>query len=580
MSTRTIICQVQNEYVKGAGVPVGAAGSHNDVVLEITFSELWEGLTKKITWLDANGENPTLTILTTDMLKIGETLVYLVPIPAEPKAVAGDMTMTIKGVTVSGTIETRATLSTSCTFKVLSSDYDSSADASTDINATQAALLQAEIDRIIHTISNAEASATAAEASKVAASASANVAVSVKEAADSAKIAAETARDTAIAAKTDAVAAKTTAESAQTTAETAKTQAQTSATNALSSASSAAVSEHNAQVWAVGGTLETGEDILDPLPLQDGAQQYAQKALASKAAAEMAKASAEAAQSGAEAAKGVAESSVLSAQTAQAAAEAAKAGAIEAQTGAENAQTAAESAKTDAQAARTQAETASTTAQDSKTVAEAAKTAAEIARTGAETAQGAAESAVVEAQTAKTAAVTAKTDAVAAKIQAETARTAAQGAQAGAEAAKLSVEGIENLAESWAVGGTGGRDGEDVNNARYWSQQAQAAAGGGVISFNGRAGGVMPQMGDYTAAQVGADPEGSAEAVQTALAEHESDASAHIISGTLGGQAAANAGAQESLGVMQVRNISAGTADLTAGVSALATGQIYLVYEA
>ena len=34
------------------------------------------------------------------------------------------------------------------------------------------------------------------------------------------------------------------------------------------------------------------------------------------------------------------------------------------------------------------------------------------------------------------------------------------------------------LAESWAVGGTGTRDGENTNNAEYWAQQAQAVAQG------------------------------------------------------------------------------------------------------
>jgi hypothetical protein len=157
--------QVNNEYIRGACVPVGAAGSHNDVVLEITFSALWDGLAKKITWLDAKGANPTLTIITADMLKAGETSVYLVKIPAEPKAYAGDMTMTIKGATVFDGVETRATLSTSCTFRVLPSSYDSSADESGDVTPTQAEQLQAEIDTIIGTISEAAASATAAAGS-------------------------------------------------------------------------------------------------------------------------------------------------------------------------------------------------------------------------------------------------------------------------------------------------------------------------------------------------------------------------------------------------------------------------------
>ena len=54
---------------------------------------------------------------------------------------------------------------------------------------------------------------------------------------------------------------------------------------------------------------------------------------------------------------------------------------------------------------------------------------------------------------------------------------------------------------------------------------------------------------------------------------------ADVSAGTLGGQVQANAGAAAALGTAQVRNIQAGTADLTAGSSSLASGEIYLVYE-
>ncbi len=54
---------------------------------------------------------------------------------------------------------------------------------------------------------------------------------------------------------------------------------------------------------------------------------------------------------------------------------------------------------------------------------------------------------------------------------------------------------------------------------------------------------------------------------------------ADVSAGTLGGQVQANAGAAAALGTAQVRNIRAGTADLTAGSSSLASGEIYLVYE-
>lgn len=52
-----------------------------------------------------------------------------------------------------------------------------------------------------------------------------------------------------------------------------------------------------------------------------------------------------------------------------------------------------------------------------------------------------------------------------------------------------------------------------------------------------------------------------------------------VTAGTLAGQVNANATAEANVGTTQVRNISAGTADLTAGTSALTTGEIYFVYE-
>ena len=59
---------------------------------------------------------------------------------------------------------------------------------------------------------------------------------------------------------------------------------------------------------------------------------------------------------------------------------------------------------------------------------------------------------------------------------------------------------------------------------------------------------------------------------------HNQEAST-ITAGTLGGQVVANAAAVATLGTKQVRNIYAGTAELTAGTSALPTGDIYIQYE-
>ena len=52
-----------------------------------------------------------------------------------------------------------------------------------------------------------------------------------------------------------------------------------------------------------------------------------------------------------------------------------------------------------------------------------------------------------------------------------------------------------------------------------------------------------------------------------------------ITAGTLAGQVKADATAAAALETAQVRSIRAGTADLTPGESALASGEVYLVYE-
>ena len=88
------------------------------------------------------------------------------------------------------------------------------------------------------------------------------------------------------------------------------------------------------------------------------------------------------------------------------------------------------------------------------------------------------------------------------RIENENARIAAE--QARVDETNGVVAQANQAAQSWAVGGTGTREGEDTNNAKYWSEQAAAAAGGGVTSFKGRTGSVIPASGDYTAEMVGA----------------------------------------------------------------------------
>ncbi len=64
-----------------------------------------------------------------------------------------------------------------------------------------------------------------------------------------------------------------------------------------------------------------------------------------------------------------------------------------------------------------------------------------------------------------------------------------------------------------------------------------------------------------------------------AAASSHNQAASTITAGTLAGRVVANTSAMATLGTAQLRNSYAGTADLTAGTSALTTGSLYFVYE-
>lgn len=87
--------------------------------------------------------------------------------------------------------------------------------------------------------------------------------------------------------------------------------------------------------------------------------------------------------------------------------------------------------------------------------------------------------------TAETARVQAELERVAAELQratAETERQAAEEAREDKETGYVAqAEDAATEAESWAVGGTGSRDGEDTDNAKYYAEQAKQAAGGDFV---------------------------------------------------------------------------------------------------
>ena len=61
---RIIEIEVNDEYIVGSGVVLGAAGSHNDVIMKVRFNSSWVGLNIIATFRDALGENPISVVLT------------------------------------------------------------------------------------------------------------------------------------------------------------------------------------------------------------------------------------------------------------------------------------------------------------------------------------------------------------------------------------------------------------------------------------------------------------------------------------------------------------------------------------
>ena len=277
----------------------------------------------------------------------------------------------------------------------------------------------------------------------------------------------------------------------------------------LAAAQNAKTAAEAAQSAAETAAQTTGADAA---AAKSGADTATEKAAAAAASAKTATDAAGEAQTAESSAKGYASTSGTNATAAAQSATDARS----AKAAAETAASTATSAKTAAQTAETNAKASETAAASSKTAAATSASKAENAQSAAEDAQTAAETAASTATSAKTAAETAKTGAVSAQSKAQSAQVKAEGAAADAEeSAAAAAQSATQVAA-------------DSNNAKYWCESAQAIAGGGVTSFNGRGGIVKPQKGDYTAEMVGADASGAAAAVQSNLDGHEGDTTAHI----------------------------------------------------
>lgn len=136
----------------------------------------------------------------------------------------------------------------------------------------------------------------------------------------------------------------------------------------------------------------------------------------------------------------------------------------------EDAREDAEDAREDAEAVRVGAENRREAAEDARDLAETQRSLNESGRQSVEAQRVSAESGRVTAETAR---VTAESG----RVTAENARNTAEAGRAAAEEERESTfEQKAKLAQSWAVGGTGSRTGENTNNSKYFAENSAASA--------------------------------------------------------------------------------------------------------
>ena len=160
-------------------------------------------------------------------------------------------------------------------------------------------------------------------------------------------------------------------------------------------------------------------------------------------------------------------------------------------------------------------------------------------------------------------------------------------------------QGIQGPQGPQGPAGQDGAPGQDGADGAPGTQGPQGPAGPNEVSTatdSSITGLLKGASGKVAQAQAGTDYEAAGTAA-SAVSTHNTSGDAHstlfagkantshtqaastITAGTLAGEVKANATAVATLANAQVRNIYAGTTDLTAGTSVLATGDIYFVYE-
>ena len=278
----------------------------------------------------------------------------------------------------------------------------------------------------------------------------------------------EESRKQAESARVAAEQGRVTAEEGRVSAETARAQAEASRTSAETARGNAESQRASAETTRVDN--ETARN----------------QGETARVAAESTRANAETARDQAEQNRAQSETARDQAETARRNSENIRATSEEGRVQAEQNRVSAEQSRTSAEAARETAEkaradetagiVARATAQADK--AEASATAAKSAQNLAGTSERNASSSAQTAQSAASTAANAASSAIQSATAASGSASQAQASAAAAAQSAASVDGINKTAQSWAVGGTGTREGEDANNAKYWAEQAQAVVGG------------------------------------------------------------------------------------------------------
>lgn len=150
MEQRIIPLKIKDEFISGAGVSVGAVGSHDDVLLEMDFrnSETWSGTSKRAIFHNALGENSATILLTANLLAEKQDDVYFVPFPGEAKDAAGECFLTVEGWAVENEKEVLRIVTEEAKFRVLPSKLYTGEKSITPSEVEQ---IQAEIDHLRNT---------------------------------------------------------------------------------------------------------------------------------------------------------------------------------------------------------------------------------------------------------------------------------------------------------------------------------------------------------------------------------------------------------------------------------------------